>query len=390
MSRIVSICGDAGGAAALAPVVAMLRREHGCSVDAYVYRQARRTFDSQSLAAVALDESKVAGEVSRHLTASTPDLVLTATSIGESSFEMRFIAEAQRLGIPTLTVLDFWSSYVERFTGVANRSLTGSLPDRIAIMDRRAREEMESLGFPPDCLEITGQPAFDALQSLRLASTSITRTALRQAHSIGDGDLLALYLSSPISSHLGADESSPGYIGYTEHTSLRLLLDELEVLSSELQGSIHLLIKPHPRDPADNFNGWKGNQVRLEVVSQADTRQLILASDLVVGTVTVALIESCLLGKPTISLQPGLIGEDMLPSNRWGATTAVYDARDLRKTIIELLKGETAQQSRLSRMPTELTDRRATERVALVALDMIQHSCQQDTDALVPSERRGG
>ena len=390
MSRIVSICGDAGGAAALVPVVAKLRREHGCSVDAFVYRQACQIFDLQGLAAVALDESKSAGEVSRALTASSPALVLTATSTGESSLEMRFIAEARRLGIPTLTVLDFWSSYVERFTGVANHSLSGSLPDRIAIMDGRARAEMESLGFPPDCLEITGQPAFDALQSLRLASTSITRTVLRQAHSIGDGDLLALYLSSPISSHLGADESSPGYIGYTEHTSLRLLLDELEVLSSELQGSIHLLIKPHPRDPADNFNGWKGNQVRLEVVSQADTRQLILASDLVVGTVTVALIESCLLGKPTISLQPGLIGEDMLPSNRWGATTAVYDARDLRKTIIELLKGDTAQQSRLSRMPTELTDGRAAERVALVALDMIQHSCQQDTDALVPSERRGG
>ena len=390
MSRIVSICGDAGGAAALVPVVAKLRRGHGCSVDAFGFCPAFQIFDLQGLAAVALDESKSAGEVSRALTASSPALVLTATSTGESSLEMRFIAEARRLGIPTLTVLDFWSSYVERFTGVANHSLSGSLPDRIAIMDGRARAEMESLGFPPDCLEITGQPAFDALQSLRLASTSITRTVLRQAHSIGDGDLLALYLSSPISSHLGADESSPGYIGYTEHTSLRLLLDELEVLSSELQGSIHLLIKPHPRDPADNFNGWKGNQVRLEVVSQADTRQLILASDLVVGTVTVALIESCLLGKPTISLQPGLIGEDMLPSNRWGATTAVYDARDLRKTIIELLKGDTAQQSRLSRMPTELTDGRAAERVALVALDMIQHSCQQDTDALVPSERRGG
>ena len=373
----------------MAPVVAMLRREHGCNVDAYAYRQACQIFDSVGLAAVAVDESKSAGEASRHLTAFTPDLVLTATSIGETSLEMQFIAEARHLGIPTLTVLDFWSSYVERFTGVANRSLSGCLPDRIAIMDARASAEMELLGFPSDCLKITGQPAFDALQSLRLASTSITRTALRQTYSIGDGALLVLYLSSPISSHRGATESSPGYMGYTEHTSLRLLLDELEALSGELQGSIQLLVKPHPRDPADNFDGWKGNRVRLEVVSDADTRQLILASDLVVGTVSVALIESCLLGRPTISLQPGLTGEDMLPSNQWGATIAVYDARDLRKTIMELLKGETAQQSHLNSMPTQLTDGRAAERVARVAFDMIQHASEQKTDSLVSSERRG-
>ncbi|MCH7744752.1 MAG: CDP-glycerol glycerophosphotransferase family protein [Chloroflexi bacterium] len=390
MKRIVSICGDAGGAAALAPVIARLRRENGCSVDSYAYRQACRIFDLQGLDTISLDEPEGLGEVRRILTDSTPDLVLTATSIGEASLEMQFIAEARRLGIPTLTVLDFWSNYVERFTGAANRALLGFLPDRIAIMDSRAQEEMESLGFPSDCLEITGQPAFDVLQNLRLASTSITRTAIRQTYSIGDSDLLVLYLSSPVSSHRGADESSSGYLGYTEHTSLRLLLDELETLSGELQGSIHLLVKPHPRDPADNFDGWKGNRVRLEVVSQADTRQLILASDLVVGTVSVALIESCLLGRPTISLQPGLKGEDMLPSNRWGATTAVYDARDLQKAIIDLLIDEYAQQSHLGNMPTELTDGRAAERVARVALDMIQHASEQKTDALVSSERRGG
>ena len=390
MNRIVSICGDAGGAAALAPVVARLRREHGCNVDGYVYRQACRIFDSQGLDAISLDEPEGLGAVMCILTDSTPDLVLTATSIGEASLEKQFIAEARHLGIPTLTVLDFWSNYVERFTGAVNGSLPDSLPDRIAIMDSHAKDEMESLGFPPDCLEITGQPAFDVLQSLRLASTSMTRMTTRQMYSVGDSDLLVLYLSSPISSHRGADESSPDYMGYTEHTSLRLLLNELEALSGELQGSIHLLVKPHPRDPADNFDGWKGKQVRLEVVSQADTRQLILASDLVVGTVSVALIESCLLGRPTISLQPGLKGEDMLPSNRWGATTAVYDERELSKAIIDLLIDEYAQQSHLGDMPAELTDGLAAERVARVALDMIRDVSIRQTDALVSSERRGG
>ncbi|MCH7786208.1 MAG: hypothetical protein IIC22_01750, partial [Chloroflexi bacterium] len=82
MNRIVSICGDAGGAAALAPVIARLRRENGCSVDAYAYRQACRIFDLQGLDTISLDEPEGLGEVRRILTDSTPDLVLTATSIG--------------------------------------------------------------------------------------------------------------------------------------------------------------------------------------------------------------------------------------------------------------------------------------------------------------------
>ena len=98
---------------------------------------------------------------------------------------------------------------------------------------------------------------------------------------------------------------------------------------------------------------------------------MIAAADLVVGMYTVALIESCMLGKPTISLQPGLIGKDYLTSNLWEASTLVDSPDQLAGVLQRALTTEENQTPDLSKVPDILIDGEATGRVVHLALEMI-------------------
>jgi hypothetical protein len=368
--RILTVSGDAGGTQALAPVVAHLQGQPNVSVAAYGYRWAPAIFDAKGLACNLLPTEISSGAIGDLLTAFKPDLVFTATSIGPDSLESWFISVAKKLGISTLTVLDYWSRYTERFMTTDGPEWQQSLPDCIAIMDEETKFRMVELGFVPERLNVTGQPALDALHLLRSVTTATSRLNTRQAHDVDDSAMLITFLSSPVSSDHSEGTGNANELGYTELSALELLITELEHVAEGQGRQVHLLIKPHPRDPKGHFAHVRSNKVRVSVVDAIDHRELTLASDLVVGIISIALLEACLLGKPIISLQPGLLTEDMLPSNRWGATIPVHNAADLRSLLQQFLDGTLL--SHPERVPELLRDGHGTERVATLALAMAQ------------------
>lgn len=386
----MSICGDAGGAEALAPVVAQMVQD-GHKVESFTYRQGTRIFEAHKLAANPLDEETGSQEIQDKLKMVRPDLVLTATSFGQPSLETKFIVEARSAETPVLSVLDYWSNYDRRFAYKNASDWPNQLPDKIAIMDELANTEMVELGFSASCLAVTGQPAFDALNQSQHSQAMGSPKDTRDSYSVNEDELWVLFLSSPIASHQGTDESSPNFIGYTEHTALALLLADLESLTPYVDRPIFLLIKPHPREPEDNYSGFSGKGLRVQVIREAEIRPLIAAADLVTGNYSVALVESCLLGKPTISLQPGLIGKDLLPSNRWGASTLINDPAQLPGVLRQALETDRNQTPDLSKVPGVLTDGKATKRVARLALTMIDNKRQTAGIAgLAPDVSGGG
>ena len=136
-------------------------------IDARAYRHACAMWQKRGLPFQELDEQ---AEVS--LPEGT-QLVLTSTSLNGLDLEKRFIVAAQARGIPSVSLLDFWSNYRRRFTSAENT--LNCLPDRIAVMDAQARDEMISEGFDSARLIITGQPIFDDLAAWRTAFTSEKR-----------------------------------------------------------------------------------------------------------------------------------------------------------------------------------------------------------------------
>jgi len=79
---------------------------------------------------------------------------------------------------------------------------------------------------------------------------------------------------------------------------------------------------------------------------------------------TILLMESCLLGQITVSLQPGLKGQDMLPSNRAGWSRLVTHPGEIAGVLEMMLLDESARADIRRRLATIKPDGQAAARVA--------------------------
>lgn len=342
MNEVLAICGDAGGAAAVAPVIARLRQEGRVGVRALAYRFAKKVFAREGIAFASAPETLTAEDTVTLLRAVRPACLLTGTTVGDVELEKRFIAAARTEGVPSVAVVDYWSNYALRFE---------TLPDQIAVIDNAMCAEMIAEGFAAARLVVTGAPHWDGLGRAREAFTPHRRAALRVRAGIRDAEYLVLFASQPLADMYGAGTAASGGLGYTECTVLSQLIDVLEDLSARPDTGIVLVVRPHPREQAEKYDDLRGRNIRIRVIAEGSGRDWAMASDLVTGMSTELLVEASLLGCMTVSLQPGLLQPDTLATNRTGKTLPVYAARHLYPAIAQaLLDGEfrARQQARLA------------------------------------------
>lgn len=360
---VLAVCGDAGGAAAVAPVAVLLQAERRLAVRVLAYRWALAAFAGRGLAAEELTGAPLVVDAEARLRADMPALVLTGTSVGRVEPEKAFIAAARRVGVPSLAVLDAWSNYRARF-GDATGALA-YLPDRIALMDDRARAEMLADGFPAGSLVITGGPQFDSLTEARTTFGPEQRAALRSQVGAAPEERMVLFVSQPLSATYGEG------LGYTERSVLALVLDALDTLAERHHCELTLAVHPHPReDPAD-FAWITSRRVRITLARGASGRAWALASDLVVGMSSILLLEACYLGCVTVSLQPGLLRPDTLPTNSGGLSLAVYDATSVLAVLEHALFEEGFRRQQQARLDALVPPDGAAARVVDLVGEMV-------------------
>ena len=71
-----------------------------------------------------------------------------------------------------------------------------------------------------------------------------------------------------------------------------------------------------------------------------------------------------MLGCPVVSLQPGLKGDDVLPTNRSGASVPVYSAEGVVATLAGMLADREVRQTTQRRLATWRPQPGAAQRVA--------------------------
>jgi hypothetical protein len=362
---VLALAGDAGGAAAMTPVLKALLEDGRATLQIFAYRQAATLWRKEGLAFDSLDERISTEAISKILASRKPSLLFAGTSVNGVDLEKKFINAARQFSIPSLSLLDFWSNYRPRFAD-SSGNLT-HLPDRIAIMDKQAMTEMMAQGFERERLVVTGQPALDNLGVYRESFGPDRRKSLRLGLGVEESAVLVSFYSQPFSTfNPGPDD--PRYPGYDEHITLGLLLAALERVSGDLGKKIHLVVRPHPREEPEKFQARAG-LVPLTVSTHGDVRDLALASDLVVGMTTMLLVEAVYLGCRTLSFQPGLKVADPLPTTRNGLTRAVYDAGTIDVALKEmLLAPETPAKMRGVTASDPQTT--ATQRLAGLIFDM--------------------
>lgn len=256
------------------------------------------------------------------------DAVITGTSHYEP-FDELFWEIGRERGIPSLAVVDYWSNLGPRFSR--------GRPGTVGVIDDGQRREAEELGLTPAI--VTGHPALAAI------TAAPARTP--------DGRVRILFVSERI-----ADDVAEGVnddYGFTETDSCRLVLDAARQ-AADAGHRTEITIKLHPYNDEQRFLTALGplpqnDRMNVTIVTGRQPIQpLIEANDIVTGMASVAMVEAALVGRPVLSVQPGLKRENMfIPGIRGYADTAL-DGESAVSSLVELIGNADARSAAIERL----------------------------------------
>ena len=332
---VLSVCGDPGGARAVIPVINELIKDQRITLENFAYIASFDVLQQSGLGVQKLDGNSAGPEkVEEIFNKFTPDLLLTATSMHEWAFEKKFIYQAQKLGIPSLSVMDFWSNYCMRFDNTAGN--LEFLPTKIAVMDEFCKEEMLSEGFPEDCLVVTGQPAFEKLEQKSSGRLSIDKGKIRSSQGLRARDFFLVFYSQPMRKYFSG---TPDYPGFDEYTVLQDLIFILENIRSNINKPLFLGIIPHPTQKVEDFKQYLGKG-SLVIDPLEASNELMFSADLVLGMTSSRLMEALIAGCPVLSLQPDCRKIFKYPQTSNGSVPVLTDREVISETIFSLLNNK--------------------------------------------------
>ena len=154
---------------------------------------------------------------------------------------------------------------------------------------------------------------------------------------IGSGSFLVIFVSEAFQRDFSDS------LGYNEKSTLEFLIRTLSAIVEETGIKLRLVVKLHPQNTPSDFTGLDFSQTRLRfpismIRQEIRPRPLALASDLVVGMTSVLLVESILLGLPTISVTLNSKEEVDLVAIRVGALPWLRTEHEAAESIGRLIK----------------------------------------------------
>jgi hypothetical protein len=264
---------------------------------------------------------------------------------GEGSLaERALLAEARRLGVPTLGVLDTWGDFRARLGGEPR-------VDVLAVMNEAARREILDAGiYAADAIFVAGHPGLEEFLQEEIGPRLPTDR------------LVVTFFSQPIAQSFG------GALGYTQYDALRALAACLD------RGS-ELVVAAHPRDDAHALGAAAAGRGR--VLTSYDPAALYRQSNVVVSSFSACLVEAALALRPAVSVQPGLVGADRCWANRLSVSEAAFDGIEVHDAL--------GRAKTIGASPDELRRRRAKIDLQSGSVERI---CRLAEGLLMSSRRR--
>lgn len=301
MWRILVVAHDAGGANVLFSLIKKYQDDFSWA--ACIAGPARKIFSKTGILKVRTVPSRFDSQhINAVLKSCRPDLVLTGTGWG-SKFEVDFIKCAKKSALKTACFLDHWSNYRERF-GYPGRWIM-NLPATVFVSDKWAYKIALREGFPGNILCLVENPYFEEV--VKQARAAEGRTS-GHSHS---SKLKVLYMSEPVAQHAVKKYGDRDYLGYTEYRVVRDLLAAVEYLKKEKRPA-ELRIRLHPGERTNKYFNML-NEKRYEGIQRCvsmsnPVRNSLVKdgtwADIVIGSNSMALVSSFIIGKRAISYVP--------------------------------------------------------------------------------------
>ena len=326
-------CNHPGGTNALLPVVLKLEQmNHNIHIVTSILNIDK--FKSLRCTATYFELPVTFEQAEEILNRKKIDFVLTATSevLGEvvgrlesiGRLESVFVAVSNVLNIHSLSVIDCWNKYKERFS-LSNVNKLDAVPDEICAIDGRAKLDMIEEGFDPEIIHVTGNPHWDNLDKIK-KELEVNGYDIYEEYSIPYGSQFILFISQPIS------ERNNYTLGYTEESIVNEIIKIIDKNSS--LNNMILFIKLHPRDGITKYddivNSISNVDVRL-LPPDCEIYNLAYVSMYNIGMFSMLLTEFYLLGFSVISYQPVNNMNDVI--NIGLDKNIITSTRELAKTM---------------------------------------------------------
>jgi hypothetical protein len=236
-----------------------------------------------------------------------PSLVIVGTSENPDSFSFDLIETARARGITTVGIVDAAANVAERFRGRGDHQLSFA-PDWLVVPDEETAKEFRKLGFPAGQVQACGHPQYDEVLALRSKWSEQDRLRQREKWlpAAGQGRPALMFISE-LSTGLNAQQfrrstaytlqGRPESDGRTE-----IVLDELLMAIQDMPEKPYLVLRLHPKQGQDDLP--RHRRLFDQVSRSEPALELVNAADAIVGMTSMLLLESALLGRPTLSLVP--------------------------------------------------------------------------------------
>lgn len=255
---------DAGPANYLAKIVPLINIDAKC----FSSEISKSIFQRHNITSESLD-----------LIPSETRLVITGTTLGDS-IDKELIRYALRNQIPSVSIIEHWNNFNERFVVKNNPNL---YPVYIFVNDEDAKKKAVYDGLPENKLVVVGNPVLEEKQFNKVN----TEEGSYQNKSL-------LFISEDLTTHL--PETGSRHLGYNQ-------FDVISDLISASKGEWIIDIKMHPAESAkDYYDFLKNKEVTLvnydKMMAEIGNYKVIL------GMESMLLMEFALMGLSVYSYRP--------------------------------------------------------------------------------------
>lgn len=274
MKNVTIVCHDAGGAEILS---SWLRRAN-CYANVVASGPAEKIFKTKCPQAQFYNFDDVLAKTS---------WLITGTS-WKNKFELDAILKAKKQGIKTVTFLDHWVNYHERFKYKEKIIL----PDEIWVGDKEAEQIAKKI-FAKTPVMLKPNPYFSDIME-RISNFNKKKIDLQT--------IRILYVCEPVSAHALVKHGNAQHWGYTEEDALRFFFENI----SKIFPFIDLItVRPHPSEKEEKYD-WVNNFTNKSIKfgGKKDLIEEILDSNIIAGCETTALVIGLMANRRVISSIP--------------------------------------------------------------------------------------
>ena len=337
MAHVRFAARDPGGANVLMGVLSRRQCDAPFTVDAWSLPQASPVFRRGGIEPREFTDGLHADAIDRAWSDQPADVLITGTS-HYAPFEAFLWLSARRRHCPSLAVNDAWANLPQRFAL--------EKPDYVGAVDAGQVPELVALGFEASRVITTGHPWLARLLERR---EDVLREVVPPER---DGDVRVLFVSESIAADVARGVNAP--FGFDEFDAFRVL--HAAAVSAAGAGlTVSLGVKFHPSEDPGAFLSRlsrleqpRGLSIRT-IAGDEPPYPWVLWSDLVAGIGSMLLLESIVLARPVISLQPGLIREDTFIVGRRGLAPTLTDPVEGERIVSGLIAEPAARRALLER-----------------------------------------